>query len=65
MCSSKLGEFEAEIDPRCDIDSLKNALTDSLSTVDDFKFCGIVASDRAAKLGLLVHADTDAGCHVN
>jgi len=52
MWPRKLGEFEAEIGPRCDIDSLKNALSLSRSTIDDFKFCGIVAGDRAAKLGL-------------
>jgi len=63
MCPRKLREFESEIGPRCDIDSLKNAL--SLSTIDDFKFCGIVTSNRATKLGLLVHVDTDAGCHVS
>jgi hypothetical protein len=63
MCPRKLGEFEAEIGPRCDIDSLKNAL--SLSTIDNFKFCCIVTSNRTTKLGLFVHVDTDAEGHVS
>jgi hypothetical protein len=57
MCPRKFGEFEEEIGPRCDIDSLKNV--HSLSTIDDF------ANDRATKLGLFVHVDTDAVCHVS
>jgi hypothetical protein len=44
MCPRKLREFEAEIGPRCGIDSQKNAL--SVSTIDDFEFCGTVVSDR-------------------
>src|SRR6266446_8202807 len=63
MCPRKFGEFEAEVGTRCDIDGLKNAL--GLSTIDDFKFCGIVASDRATKLSFFVHVDTDAGRHVS
>ncbi len=47
----------------CDINNLKNAL--SLSTIDDFKFCGIVAGNHVMKLSLLVHVDTDAGNHVS
>jgi len=62
MHPRKFGEFKMEIGVRCDINSLKNAL--SLSTIDDFKFCGIVTSDRTTKLRLLVHVDTDAGSHV-
>ena len=44
MCPRKFREFEVEIGARCDINSLKNTL--SLSTIDDFKFCSIVASDH-------------------
>ena len=62
MHPRKFGEFETEIGVRCDINSLKNAL--SLSTIDDFKFCGIVTSDRTTKLRLLVHVDMDTGSHV-
>ncbi len=40
MRPRKFGEFETEVGVRCDINSLKNAL--SLSTIDDFKFCGII-----------------------
>src|SRR5258708_9167324 len=62
MCPRKFREFETEIGMRCDINSLKNAL--SLSTIDDFKFCSIVMSDCMTKLRLLVHVDTDVGSHV-
>ena len=47
----------------CDINSLKNAL--SLSTINDFKFCGIVVGNHTMKLSLLVHIDMDAGNHVS
>src|SRR6266850_228520 len=59
MCLGKVGEFEAEIGARGDVDSLEYTL--SLGTVDDLEFCGVVTSDCAAKLSLLVDAHTDAG----
>src|SRR5258707_11059043 len=62
MHPRKFGEFKAEIGARCNINSLKNTL--SLSTIHDFKFCGIVTTNHTTKLSLLVHVDTDAGSHV-